>query len=109
MNFVKLTLLNMAFNKKTAQEAGKKSSRKNIPNKTTNEIRQGLRYLLEANIDTLQADLDQLEPAQKVKAILDLSKLVLPPLPLLNPDEAPEEPRQVTIVRQEVRSKADLE
>lgn len=99
----------MAFNKKTAQEAGKKSSRRNIPNKATSAARERLRYLFEANIDTLQADLDQLEPYQRVKALIDLAKFVLPPLRPLDPNEAPEEPRQVTIVRQEIRSKEDLE
>ena len=48
------------------------------PNKTTHEIRQMFQCLLENNINTLQDDLTQLEPKDRVKAMLDLAKLVLP-------------------------------
>ena len=48
------------------------------PNKTTQEIKQMFQCLLEDNINTLQDDLKGLEPKDRIKAILDLAKLVLP-------------------------------
>lgn len=48
------------------------------PNKTTHEIKQMFQCLLEDNISALQDDLKGLEPKDRIKAILDLAKLVLP-------------------------------
>ena len=70
----------MAFNKDTAKEAGKKSSRKGTQNKSTNEIRELFQTLLENNIEKIQVDLDLMKPEQRVKTILDLSKFVIPTL-----------------------------
>ena len=70
----------MAFTKETAKEAGKKSSRTGSPNKTTQEIRELIQNLNEDNVDKLQGDLDKLEPKDRIKAIVDLAKFVLPTL-----------------------------
>lgn len=53
---------------------------KGTPNKTTTEIRQMLTDILSDNIDTLQSDLNALEPKERVKILMDLSRLVLPQL-----------------------------
>ena len=53
---------------------------KGTPNKTTFEIRQMLTDILDSNIDTLQTDLSSLEPKERVKYLIDLSKLILPQL-----------------------------
>ena len=53
---------------------------KGTPNKTTFEIRQMLTDILVSNIDTLQTDLSSLEPKERVKYLIDLSKLILPQL-----------------------------
>ena len=53
---------------------------KGTPNKTTFEIRQMLTDILVSNIDTLQNDLNVLEPKERVKILMDLSRLILPQL-----------------------------
>lgn len=49
-------------------------------NKTTEEIRASFQELLENNLSKLQQDLDKLEPEERLKIILSLSKFVLPTL-----------------------------
>lgn len=53
---------------------------KGTPNKNTMETREMFKQLLEQNIDSLQSDIDQLEPFQRVKVLLDLAKFVVPTL-----------------------------
>lgn len=59
------------------ENSGRKKGSKN---KTTEEIRNLFQKLLENNFDKLQTDLDEMKPEQRVKAILDLSKFVIPTL-----------------------------
>lgn len=49
-------------------------------NKTTTEIRERFKLLIENNLDTIQADLESLEPEERLKILLSLSKFVLPTL-----------------------------
>lgn len=49
-------------------------------NKDTAEIRQNFQLLIENNLATLENDLKELEPKDRIKAILDLSRFVLPTL-----------------------------
>lgn len=49
-------------------------------NKTTEELRSIFSDLLENNIDTIQKDLDSLEPEERLKILLSLSKFVIPQL-----------------------------
>lgn len=51
---------------------------KGSPNKTTAEIRQFYQKLLSSNMELLQSDLDSLEPLQRVKILIELSKFVIP-------------------------------
>ena len=50
------------------------------PNILTNEIREKFTFLVQSNIDKLQNDLDLLEPKERLKIIIELSKFVLPTL-----------------------------
>lgn len=70
----------MAFTKETASKAGKLSSRAGSPNKNTAEVREMFKGLLENNFEKLQNDIDQLEPRDRVRLILDMAKFVLPTL-----------------------------
>jgi hypothetical protein len=51
---------------------------KGTPNKDTAQIRNSFQLLVENNIEQLENDLKALEPKDRVKAILDLSKFVIP-------------------------------
>jgi hypothetical protein len=53
---------------------------KGTPNKTTSEIREHYQRLITDNIDLLDNDLKALEPVQRLKMIIELSKFVLPTL-----------------------------
>ena len=50
------------------------------PNKVTNELREKFTQLLEANFNKIQSDLDALEPKDRIKTLLELSKFVIPTL-----------------------------
>jgi hypothetical protein len=51
---------------------------KGTPNKTTSEIREHYQRLITDNLDLLDNDLKALEPVQRLKTIIELSKFVLP-------------------------------
>jgi hypothetical protein len=48
------------------------------PNKITAEVRTAFLLLLEKNIPQLQDDINSLEPFQRIKIIIELSKFVIP-------------------------------
>jgi hypothetical protein len=70
----------MNLNTKTASEYGKRSSRKGIPNKTTAEIREAFHELIAGSVGQLHEDLTALEPHQRLKIVIDMSKYILPTL-----------------------------
>ena len=49
-------------------------------NKECSEIRDSFQELINGSLDKLKDDLESLEPKDRIKAILDLSKFVLPTL-----------------------------
>lgn len=66
----------MAF-KGTPNREGRK---KGIPNRTTTEIRESFNLLLSNNLEKLQKDLEELEPFQRIKILLEISKFIIPTL-----------------------------
>ena len=50
------------------------------PNKITKDLREKFKLLIEDNVDKLQNDIEQLEPKDRIKVLIDLSKFVLPTL-----------------------------
>lgn len=53
---------------------------KGTPNRTTTEIREQFQLLINNNLKTLQSDLKALEPKDRIKSIIELSKFVIPTL-----------------------------
>jgi hypothetical protein len=49
-------------------------------NKTTLSIRENYQKLIENNIDLLDADLKALSPRDRIKALIELSKFIIPTL-----------------------------
>ena len=47
-------------------------------NKTTKEIKEMFILLVNNNLETLQKDIESLKPIDRVKTIIELSKLILP-------------------------------
>jgi pyruvate/2-oxoglutarate dehydrogenase complex dihydrolipoamide dehydrogenase (E3) component len=70
----------MSLTPQRAKELGQKSTRKGIPNRSTTEIRQKINDIIQNNISKLQDDIDKLEPKDRIKTIIELSKFVLPTL-----------------------------
>lgn len=54
--------------------------KKGTPNKTTSEIRIHYQNLISSNLKQLEVDLLSLQPLQRLKMIIELSKFVLPTL-----------------------------
>ena len=51
-----------------------------VVNKTTKEIREHFQNLVSDNLEQLDNDLKSLEPLQRLKVIIELSKFVVPTL-----------------------------
>lgn len=65
-----------------ANTTGKKfgGRKTGTPNTTTKELREKFTLLLENNFSKLQSDIDELEPKDRVKTLLEISKFVIPTL-----------------------------
>lgn len=78
-------------NRELASMAGRISTRKGIPNKSTNEVRRAFQLLVENNLPKMQKDLDSLEPKDRIKFILEMAKFILPTLQAVSVDDLREE------------------
>ena len=47
-------------------------------NKSNNKIRETFQLLLENNIEKIQEDLNELDPKDRIKLLLDLSSFIIP-------------------------------
>jgi hypothetical protein len=68
----------MPFTSDTAKQAGKMSSRKEKPNKTTKELKTILQRVVEVQLDTIEEDLQDLAPKDRLNILLKLVEYVLP-------------------------------
>jgi hypothetical protein len=64
----------MAIGKKTGGRT------KGTPNKTTNEIREKYKNLISETLEQLSDDIKTLDPKDRLKVIIELSKFVIPTL-----------------------------
>lgn len=51
-----------------------------VPNKDTVAIRDAFKSLIECNLGQLKEDLEKLKPAERIRAITELSKFCVPTL-----------------------------
>lgn len=70
----------MPFDRKTASEAGRRSSRKGVPNRSTTTLRQYVQALLDDNYEQIAQDLKKLKPKERVDAWCRLLEYALPKL-----------------------------
>ena len=73
----------MPFKKKHKLSKGRPQGSKN---KSTQEVRENFQKLVEENIDQLREDFKCLEPKDRIKYILHMSKFVLPTLKAIDMD-----------------------
>ncbi len=81
-----------AFNKETASEAGKRSSRKGRPNKAAKELRETVKSILETYAETMEEDLKALEPKDRLNILVRLLEFAIPKLTrgeMTGPDGGP--------------------
>ena len=83
----------MAFteNRELASRAGRLGTRKGVPNRVNHEVRKSFQLLVENNLERLQNDLDELEPKDRIKIILEMAKFILPTLQAVSVDDLREE------------------
>jgi len=67
----------MAKEKGSPKTGGRKEG---VSNKVTTEIRDMFKLIVENNLEGLQADMESLQPAERVKYTLDMAKFCLPTL-----------------------------
>ena len=86
----------MAFteNRELASRAGKLGTRKGVPNRVNHEVRKSFQLLVENNLERLQNDLDELEPKDRIKFILEMARFILPTLQAVSVDDLREEEAQ---------------
>ena len=86
----------MAFteNRELASRAGKLGTRKGVGNRVTNEVRRSFQLLIENNLERLQNDLDELEPKDRIRFILEMAKFILPTLQAVSIDDLRENEAQ---------------
>lgn len=68
----------------TGQKFG--GRKKGTPNKVTDKVRSQFEKLLTKNLATLQNDIEALEPKDRIKVMIELSKFVVPQIKALEVD-----------------------
>ena len=68
------------FTKENASTYGKKSSRKGVKNKVSFEIKEAFKNILNDNLDVLKTDIAAMDSVQRVNALLQIAKYILPTL-----------------------------
>jgi len=69
--------------KDAASKAGKKSSRKGTPNKTTKELRDSFQFFVENNVSQFQDWIEQVaesNPAKAIELVTSLGEYIIPKL-----------------------------
>lgn len=62
----------------TGQKFG--GRKKGTPNKITNELREYYQLLINENLDQLKTDIISLEPKDRIRVFIEISKFILPTL-----------------------------
>ena len=70
----------MPFTSETAKQAGRKSKRKGVLNKTTTEIRERFSLIVDGNIEKYQYELEKLEGKEFILAFNQVLEFALPKL-----------------------------
>jgi hypothetical protein len=103
----------MAFDSESAKQAGKKSSRKGVPNKSTVEIRDSFMIILEDNLPNITVWLEQIaekNPEKALRLVIKIAEFVLPRLQRMEfEEELRLEPREVDLSQLSTETLKELE
>jgi hypothetical protein len=69
--------MSFAINKNAINRSGRV---KGVPNKSTAELKQIFKTLLETNLEQLQNDFEQLKPSERIKFTLQVAEFLIPKL-----------------------------
>lgn len=85
----------MPFEKGKSKTGGRVKGSKN---KSTSKVRDAYTKLLEDNLDQITKDFKELEPRDRIKMFLDLSKYVIPQLKQTELKGDPENPLSIPMI-----------
>lgn len=77
----------MAFDRNSGKAAGESSSRKGISNKSTAKIRDKIVNVIQENLESLEADLNALNPKERLDVLLKLMNYSLPKIKAIEAGE----------------------
>lgn len=86
----------MPFEKGHKKVGGRQQGSKN---KATSKVREAFTNLLEDNLDQLREDFKELEPKDRIRLFMELSKYVIPQLKSTEIKGDSENPLQITTVK----------
>ncbi len=69
---------------------------KGTPNKATINIRERFKFLIENNLEQIEADLLMIKPSERIKAITELSKFCVPTLKAIDFTDNTAPPKEPT-------------
>ncbi len=78
------------FKEKTGRKAGE-------PNKVTAKVRDAFALLLENNLDSLQSDIDDLKPLDRIRVLIQLSEFVIPKMKSVEVSQQEQEQKSIII------------
>jgi hypothetical protein len=82
-----------------SEEKERYGRKKGTPNKTTAQTRELFQSIVDDNIEQIKADLLELKPVERVKAIIELAKFCVPTLKAIDyTDNSPIEKEPVKII-----------
>ena len=68
------------------------------PNKVTAKVRESFATLLENNLTTLQNDLNDLKPIERIKVLIDLANFIIPKMRSIEVSDNVERERSQVII-----------
>jgi len=98
----------MPYDKKTASEAGSKSSRAGIPNKVTAKTKEAFQLIMDGNIERFQEWVDSVaetDPKGAFEMMMRLAEYITPKLQRKEHRVEIEEPKQFTIIEDGYKGK----
>lgn len=76
--FRKQLIITKAMGSKNGQSNNPNGRPKGTQNKVTTELKERVRFFIENNLDTIEADFKKLEPRERVQAFTALLKFAIP-------------------------------
>lgn len=80
---------------------------KGTENKITRDLKEVFKNIIDANLETIEKDLQQLAPKERIDVILKMSEYVLPKLQRITDSQIENEPVNIIIERRGVNGELE--